>query len=155
MEHKIKSVKEFIKDGPPQFDVILRHKKGEPTSFSVHSESEEMTLDYTEMVYPEPDSEGIIKIAKRICDDAVFHINDMVEVSGIGSCFIIGFSEDLIHCIVLDVFAQDLGKENKPEKIQVQINHIEAHRDIDLIADETAVDEEDIWPEQGSAIDEW
>lgn len=149
MEHKIKSVKEFIKDGPPQFDVILRHTKGEPTSFSVHSENEDMSLDYSEMVYPGPESEGLIKIVKRICDDAVFHINDMVEAAGIGSCFIIGFSEDLINCTVIDVFAQDSKKENEPDKKLVQINHIEI---TELIDDES---EEDNWPEPDSAIDEW
>lgn len=158
MEHKIKTVKEFIKDGPPQFDVILRHEKGEPVTFSVSSESEEIKLNYMEMTYPEPDSDGIIKIVKRICDDVVFHTNDMVEASGIGSCFIIGFSEDLIHCIVVDIFSQEFSEGGKPEKIQIQINHIVPHDELDLTADEYEGIEgggEDHWPEQGSAIDEW
>ena len=151
MEHKIKSVKEFIKDGPPQFDVILRREKGEPVMFSVSSDSKDMRPNYTEMAYPEPGSEGIIKI-KRICDDAVFHTSDMVEVAGIGSCFIIGFNEDLIHCTVIDVFYKEWEKETNQIKYKVQINHIEPHVKAELIDDES---EEDIWPEQGSAIDEW
>jgi hypothetical protein len=153
MSHKIKSVKEFLKDGPPQFDIILRREKGEPVVFHVSSTSEEIKLNYTESVLPEPGSEGLIKIVKRISDDAIFHTNDMIEAKEIGSCFIIGFSEDRIHCTVLDAFSQGDGT-TEPPKVRVQVNDIELH----LVADEeteTGEETEDIWPEPDSAIDEW
>jgi len=153
MSHKIKSVKEFIKDGPPQFDIILRREKGEPVEFSVSSASEELKLDYFEMVYPEPGSEGLIKIVKRISDDAIFHTNDMVESKDIGSCFIVKFSEDLIHCFVLDAFGDINKLINKHNTIQVQINDIEVHGDNSVV--DEGDEEEDNWPEPDSAIDEW
>ena len=162
MERKIKKVKDFLKDGPPQFDVILRRGKGEPMKISIHSQSKELKMDYTEMIYPQPEGEGLIKIAKRISDDSLFHISDLVETKDIGTCFIIGFSEDLIHCIVTNGIEQ---KNNIDEmKVEVQINDIEAY-EANLIlgeidesekGDYEGVDEhEDHWPEPDSAIDEW
>ena len=46
MEHKIKTIKEFIKDGPAQFDIILRRDKGEPADFFITSADEESKIDY-------------------------------------------------------------------------------------------------------------
>jgi hypothetical protein len=157
MERKIKTIKEFIKDGPAQFDVILRRDKGEPVEFFVSSVDGESRVDYKEMVYPPQGSEGLIKIVKRISDDGIFHTNDMIEAKDVGSCFIIGFNEDLVHCTVLDVFSQGDGTA-EPVKIQVQINDIEVHGDNSVVDEEYEGIEgegEDHWPEPDSAIDEW
>jgi len=159
MEHKIKTIREFIKDGPPQFDVILRRDKGEPVQFSVSSESKEIDLEYIEMIYPEPTSDGLIKIVKRISDDAVFHTNDMVEVKGVGSCFIIKFEEDLINCYVLDAFG-DINTDTKSyNKVLVQVNNIKSNEEDYPIKfqgiEGDGEDHEDIWPSEEDIIGEW
>ena len=153
MTRKIKTVKEFLKTGAAQFDIILRRGKGEPVEFSVRSEGEDLKLAYTEMIYPEPGSEGLIKIVKRISDDEIFHTNDMVEAEGLGSCFILQFNEDLVHCTVLDAFGEVNKLTKEHEKRQVQINHI----DFSVEGDTEGIEDggEDLWPESDSAIDEW
>jgi hypothetical protein len=80
---------------------------------------------------PPENGNGIIQIVKRISDDTVFHQSDMVEAVDVGSCFIIEFKEDLIHCAVASLFEQ--------APIIVEINQLTAH---ELVADELIDDYE-------------
>ena len=124
--HKIKKVKEFLTEGIPQFDVIARHDPGKNIDMEVISGNEELIFKHTETLAPSSE-EGIIHIVKRISDDQVFHQSDMVEAGDIGSCFIVEFKEDLIHCVVVVIFEQD----DEAKKI-VEINQLTVHPQVDV-----------------------
>ena len=113
---KIKKVKDYLKEGPPQFDVILRLSPGK--TVDVHIVFGEQSLVMKTLTPPES-GEGIIKIVKRISDDVLFHQSDMVDVDGKESVFIMEFREDRIHCSVAGLFDQ--------EPFDVEINQLTAH----------------------------
>jgi len=126
-KYKLKTIKEYLKDGPPQFDVILRREAGKTIEFHIASHNEEAPGEHKETLFP-PDSEtGMIQIVKRISDDVTFQQSEMVEAKDIGSCFIIEFKEDLIHCVVADIFEQ----EDSAKKL-VEINDVEIHPQVEV-----------------------
>lgn len=116
---KIKKIKDYIKEGPPQFDVILRLDAGK--TVDVHVMSGKKDIVNRTLVPPES-GEGIIKIVKRINDDVVFHQSDMVDVENCESCFIVEFHEDLINCTVVSAY---LMEGNEP--FVVEINKLSQH----------------------------
>ena len=123
-KYKIKTVKEFLKGGPPQFDVILRREAGKSVDVKIlmHPDTAnelEGASDVDIVLNPPENGNGIIQIVKRISDDAVFHQSDMVEAENVGSCFIIEFKEDLTHVSVASLFDQ--------EPTLVEINKLTAH----------------------------
>lgn len=122
MKHKIKTVKEFIKNNSPQFDIILRGEPSQRDTITVVSGSEELPFEIRTTLSPPSKDKGIVKIVKRISDDKLFHQQDMVEVKDIGSCFIIEFKEDLIHCSVVCIVEQ--------ATIDVEIEYIEIHETV-------------------------
>lgn len=105
---KIKKIKDYLKDGPPQFDVILRREPGKVVTYSFASNSPEINFAHEGVLNLPEDGKGIIQIVKRISDDVIFHQSDMIEISGEDSAFVIEFKEDRIHCVVAGVFDQDL-----------------------------------------------
>lgn len=111
-KYKIKTVKEFVKEGPAQFDVILRRDIGKIVNINIHmhpdTANELSEAKKVDMILSPPENgKGIIRIVKRISDDVIFHQSDMVEATNIGSCFIIEFKEDLINVSVASLFDQE------------------------------------------------
>lgn len=143
-KYKIKTVKEYLKEGPPQFDVILRREAGKVVSINIrmHPDTANELTDAknVDMILPPPENgNGIIQIVKRISDDAVFHQSDMVEAENVGSCFILEFKEDLIHVSVASLFDQ--------EPTLIEINKLTAH--------EVTVEEDEDDNFTPDPIDEW
>jgi hypothetical protein len=126
MSYNIVKVKQFLKSkgGNPQFDVIQRRDKGESWNAHFESGNKELDFKYVKTIIPETE-DGLIQIVKRISDDRIFHQGDLVEGTESGTCFIVSFSEDLIHCKV--VFLDE-------EEYELEINDIESLED--LIADD-------------------
>ena len=116
--YKIKTVKEFIKEGSPQFDVILRRDVGKiiDVSFIMCGRRVDKTLS------PPENGQGIIYSVKRISDDVVFNQSDLAGV-GIESSVIIEFQEDLIHVSIATLFEQ--------ETTLVEINKLTPHPSVD------------------------
>lgn len=106
-KHKIKKIKEYLKSGRPQFDIINRREPGKNVEFDFKSGTSELDFEYRDTLFPPDNAEGIIQIVKRISDDQIFHQTDMVEVDGFGSSFLVEFKEDLVHCVIADIFSQD------------------------------------------------
>lgn len=132
MEYKIQNVKDFLKNGPPQFDVIVRREPGKSLAYKVHSATEDLDFKHEKMILPPKD--GIIQIVKRISDDHLFHQGDMVEIDKIGTCFVFEFSEDLIHCSIADLFDQ---KETTVEINQlIIVEEVEAGEELEDLTDE-------------------
>jgi len=110
---EVKKINEFIAQSGVQFDIILRRESGESFNFHVKGPEEfPEILDYKETIFSTHEHEGIIRIIKRVCDDSVFHQSDIVEIEGVGTCFIVEFCEDLIHCFVVDL-------DNTKRKVEV------------------------------------
>lgn len=105
MEKRIKKVRDYFKNGS-QFDIILRRELEKSCDAHI-LESNEFYADFRKEIGVSSETEGAIQIVKRICDDKVFHKGDMIESKQFGTCFIIEFSEDLIHCSVANVFEQN------------------------------------------------
>lgn len=126
MEIKIKKVKDFIKDGPPQFHVVGRCTPGAIVNVDicasvVFDENNGVKLNessYSEAIHPDFSSKkGLIKKVERIKDGQIIKMSDSVTIAG-GSHFVVQFSEDLIHCYVISSYS------NKPEKKEAEINSI-------------------------------
>lgn len=117
MDSKIKTIKEFLSNGPPQFDIILRRDKGRVVTISLPSSL--FSNSKQETIFSPESGNGIIQIVKRISDDKIFHQFLFVNSKSIGTCFILEFSEDLIHCVVIGIS----GKEDF--KKTVEINDLE------------------------------
>lgn len=122
MTYNIKTVKQFLKSrgGAPQFDVIQRRDKGESWDAHFESGNKELDFKYVKTIISETD-DGLIQIVKRISDDKIFHQGDLVEGTESGTCFIVSFCEDLIHCKV--VFLDQ-------EEFELEINDIESLEDL-------------------------
>lgn len=123
MNNKIKTIKEFIFDGPPQFDIILRRKKGNSVTYNM---SFALNVDKSfkqETLFPVDSQTGIIQIVKRISDDSIFHQFVFVKTKNDSNCFIVEFNEDLVHCVILC--------ENDDKKI-VEMNDLKKIPDVDI-----------------------
>lgn len=135
--YKIKTVKEYLKEGPPQFDIILRREVGRVVHVHVANsepKEDEQIKDINIVLNPPESGLGIIRIVKRISDDVVFHQSDMVECNAVGgSCVVIEFNENRIHCVVAGLFDQ--------ETTIVEINDLTQHE----LVDEEREDGKDIW----------
>ena len=132
MEINIKKVKDFIKDGPPQFHVIGRCTPGANIDISICSS----VIFNCETIRPDPFSKkGLIKKVERIKDGQIIQMSDSVIISG-GGHFVVQFSEDLISCYVVGF------NSNKPEKVEVEINSISSVSSLDS-SDEELDDMED------------
>lgn len=135
-KYKIKTVKEYLKEGPPQFDVILRRESGKVinVAISIHPDMVEESggaRNFHFVLHPPENGSGIIQIVKRISDDAVFHQSDMVEDKNGSTCYILEFKEDLIHVLVAFMFDQ--------EPCLIEINKLMAK---ELIDDEEELEDE-------------
>ncbi len=131
MTHQIKKIKEFIQDGPPQFEVLDYAKAGESITVDIYSYDTGMS--FRETIEPVNQYGSLIKKVKRINDKQIFKINSLVTANG-DSAFIVQFLDDLIHCSVVIAY----GKE--PETRQIPIN--------DVVFEETVADAEAEFDEQ-------
>ena len=152
MEIQIKKVKDFVKDGPPQFCVIGRCKPGITVTVTVCSSiiadtKTGFSLDnpsYNEVLYPNIGSgNGLIKSVRRIKDGQVMNMSDSVTIAG-SFHHLVGFSEDLIHCFVVNAYS------DKPEKEEAEINSISeanssTYEEEDFTSDEDLLAEDDDW----------
>lgn len=117
MGYNILNVKDFLKNDSPQFDVVLRHEQGESVSMEFGSDSEELEFAFKETIKPELSDKGVIKAVRRINDSQDLSTGDWVECED-GSCFILSFSEDRIHCDVVTV------DEKTGRKITIEVDEI-------------------------------
>lgn len=135
---KILTVKEFVaQGGSPQFHVLARRKKGAVLNITVlpgvlfdNGKQINSQEPYSETLLPAEDSEGLIEIVQRISDDKIFHQGDCVVTKNNASAALISFSEDRIHCTVLDFFAQSINN-----KIRIPIDEIISSSEPDFDTD--------------------
>lgn len=127
-KHRIKTVKEYIKNGPSQFVVLARMKPGVSVTVSVSSTTNPEE-SWSETLIP-AEEEGFAKIVQRLSDDKIFHYKDcvdLIETKGLFRYMIAGFLEDNINCLVLDTFCS-LNKADA-KKI-IPINQINSSREL-------------------------
>ena len=124
MERKLKKIKEFIKDGPAQFDVLNRGKEGGEISIEVRDGGFESlkNITYAETIRPLSPHNTLIKKVRRIIDSSIFELSDSVLINNINYT-IINFSENFIHCSVVSI------ESKKPVKIEFQINDIKINEE--------------------------
>lgn len=130
MEFTIKKIKEYIKDGPPQFDILERGKVGEDAHIEIASTNPGVDMYYKEIISPKTKRHGFIRKVKRIKDDKVFGIYSYVIADG-SSSFIIQFSEDLIHCYVIEAF----GKNSMKKEISINDISFEESYNVESVID--------------------
>ena len=97
MSVHVKNINEFL-SSLVQFDIIQRSEVGK--TCDLHISSNDFKFDFHTTLY---DAGGVIRIVKRISDDVLFYNCDLVELSGVGSVFIISFKDDCVHCVVFDM----------------------------------------------------
>lgn len=113
--YEIKKIREYLKEGIPKFSVLERGEIGKVTTmtigFSVDSffkneSKKENTKSFT--IFPEGEY-GIIKKVSRLSDektfsraDYVYFIRDNTQFFG----YIKQFKENLINCVIIEVFEQ-------------------------------------------------
>lgn len=146
MEIKIKKVKDYVKDGPPQFHVIDRCTPGANIDISICSSvifnsDDGVDLNnpsYSETIRPDPFSKkGLIKKVERIKDGQIIKMSDSVIIAG-GVHFVVQFSEDLINCYVIG------SDSNKPEKKEAEINLISSVSSFDSSDEEICDNDDDL-----------
>lgn len=146
MEHQIKKIKDYIKDGAPQFDVLERYGVGENVDIQIEAASPGLEMSFKEIISPKSAHHAVIKKVKRIKDNKVFGIYSYVLADGTSS-FIMQFSEDLVNCYVVEAY------EKNPIKKQVPINDIEFDGGEEF--SETSIDIGDDDCFEQDPIDEW
>jgi len=133
MDYNILNVKDFLRNDSPQFDVILRHENGESVNMEFGSDSEELDFNFKEEIKPESPEQGVIKIVRRAFDAQILRTGDWVECEE-GSCFILRFYEDKIHCDVITV------DEKNGRKITIEVEEIIFVASADDIDDDDLID---------------
>lgn len=93
----VKNIHEFL-SSLVQFDIIQRSDPGKACDLSISSN--DFKFHFCAALF---DSDGVIRIVKRISDDVLFYNGDMVELNDVGSVFIVSFKNDCIHCMVVDM----------------------------------------------------
>jgi hypothetical protein len=128
--NKIKTVKQYLKEGPPKFDIIQRRGAGKVLNIDIihNNEIEESLLnskpEHTAlMLYPPETGPGIIQHVVRILDGITFSQGDNIG-SEKGNGFVVSFNEDRIHCDVAYFFEQnlvtvDIDSISKTETLEV------------------------------------
>lgn len=101
MSVHVKNINEFL-SSLVQFDIIQRSDPNKACVFSISSKDFDFNFHATLH-----DLNGVIRIVKRISDDILFYNCDMVELDGAGSVFIVSFSDDCVHCKVIDLDKQE------------------------------------------------
>ena len=113
--YEIKKIREYLKEGIPKFSVLERYEIGKVStmtigfsvdSFYKNNYKKEKTKSFT--IFPEGEY-GIIKKISRLSDekifdraDYVYFIRDNTQFFG----YIKQFKEDLINCVIIEIFEQ-------------------------------------------------
>lgn len=112
MIDKVKTIKQYLKEGPPKFSVITRRKSS--AVLYVHI----LNSDYVDgkrdsgkdielQIDPPESGLGLIKDVSRILDGVTFSSGEDIDSEkGIGH--LVSFNEDRIHCDIAYLFEQDL-----------------------------------------------
>lgn len=108
-EYKIKRVKDYLRDGPPQFTVLNRYGKNCYGSI-FFNETEISSIEG-----------GTIEAVERVSDNRIFKHGDAVLTTSYGRGYIIEFLDDLIHCYIT-LFDQEIKYEKIPlNKVKINI----------------------------------
>lgn len=110
-KYKIKRVKEYLRDGLPQFIVLKRYDIEGSVRISFLENENEIQIGSIQ--------EGTIETVQRIKDNHIFKHGDAVLTS---TCFgyVIEFLDDLVHCYVAKKIDQAIRKEKIPiDKIEI------------------------------------
>ena len=113
MIDKVKTIKQYLKEGPPKFSVINRRKSTAVLDVSILSSDfvdgkRDSSKDINLQLVDSPEHGlGLIKDVVRISDGVTFSQGDNVD-SEKGNGFLISFNEDKIHCDVAYLFEQNL-----------------------------------------------
>ncbi len=112
MIDKVKTIKQYLKEGPPKFNVINRRKATAVLDVSILSSDfvdgkRDSSKDINLQLVDSPEHGlGLIKDVVRISDGITFSQGDNVD-SEKGNGFLISFNEDRIHCDVAYLFEQN------------------------------------------------
>lgn len=111
MIDKVKTIKQYLKEGPPKFNVINRRKATAVLDVSILSSDfvdgkRDSSKDIALQIDPPESGLGLIKDVSRISDGITFSQGDNVD-SEKGNGFLISFNEDRIHCDVAYLFEQN------------------------------------------------
>lgn len=111
MATKIKKIKDYLAEGPAQFEVLMRKKyqsvnNGEPitvyTSIAfLDDDGEEESGRYETTL----EADTLIKQVRRLKDKEIFTYQDFVNINYKGEdveLYLFEFKEDLIHCVGMD-----------------------------------------------------
>lgn len=113
MIDKIKTIKQYLKEGPPKFTVINRRKSSAVVDISILSSDfvdgkRDSSKDINLQLVDSPEHGlGLIKDVTRISDGVTFSQGDNID-SEKGNGFLVSFNEDRIHCDIAYLFEQNL-----------------------------------------------
>lgn len=129
--NKIKTVKQYLKEGPPKFNII--HRIGASADITIlGSDYVEKKRDYSKdislQISPPDNGIGIIQDVVRISDDIIFSQGDNID-SEKGNCFLVLFNEDGIHCDVAYLFEQNLVTVDIDSIIKIEIVEVDDEDD--------------------------
>ena len=112
MIQKVKTIREYLKDGPPKFNIINRRKNSSVLHVSILSSDlaegkRDSSKDIALQIDPPESGLGLIKDVSRILDGVTFSSGEDIDSEkGIGH--LVSFNEDRIHCYIAYLFEQDL-----------------------------------------------
>ena len=112
MIEKVKTIKQYLKEGPPKFSIISRRKSSAVLYVHIINSGFEDGKKYSgkdiELQIEPPESGlGLIKDVARISDGVTFSSGEDVDSEkGIGH--LVSFNEDRIHCDIAYLFEQNL-----------------------------------------------
>lgn len=112
MIQKVKTIREYLKEGPPKFNIINRRGNSSVLHVSILSSDFadgkiDSSKDIALQIDPPESGLGLIKDVVRILDGVTFSQGDSVD-SEKGNGFLISFNEDRIHCDIAYLFEQNL-----------------------------------------------
>jgi hypothetical protein len=126
--NKVKTIKQYLKEGPPKFNVINRRKTNSVLHMSIINSGllngeRYSGKDIFLQIEPSESGLGQIKDVARISDDITFSQGDSID-SEKGNGFVVSFNEDRIHCDVAYFFEQnlvtvDIDSISKTETLEV------------------------------------
>ncbi len=112
MMDKVKTIKQYLKEGPPKFSIISRRKSSAVLYVHIINSGFEDGKKYSgkdiELQIEPPESGlGLIKDVVRISDGVTFSSGEDIDSErGIGH--LVSFNEDKIHCDIAYIFEQNL-----------------------------------------------
>ena len=111
MTDKVKTIRQYLKEGPPKFNVINRRKNDSVLHVSIINSGvldgkKYSGKDIALQIEPPESGMGLIKDVVRISDGVTFSQGDNID-SEKGNGFLISFNEDKIHCDVAYFFEQN------------------------------------------------